>query len=89
MELSQAANLDTSEPSDTTPANSSHASSQTPSSSLSTPPSTSLVPSARVQKLKAQISTSLYYIQPLMKKSISEAKDRTEKKVSQYTEQRI
>ncbi|TMW98207.1 hypothetical protein EJD97_004364 [Solanum chilense] len=76
VDLVQGAEPSTAEPADTTPEDSTLATSQAPSSSRSIPPSVALVPLARVQSLKAQMATVLHHIQPWMQNSIDEAKDR-------------
>lgn len=83
VDKSQGADHDTSEPTDTTPAESSPGTSVVPSSSLFTPSPAALFPIARVQKLEAKMATLLHYIQPWMQKSITEAEDRIENKVAQ------
>ena len=73
---------------DTTPVESIPGSSTAPSSSRTTP-LPALVPLARVQKLEVQMATLLHHIQPWMQRSITEAEERLERKMVQYTERKI
>ena len=73
---------------DTTPIESIPGSSTSPSSSC-TAPLPALVPLARVQKLEVQMATLLHHIQPWMQKSITKSEERLERKIVQYTEQKI
>ena len=82
LELDEGADPATSEPTDTTPAESAPGTSRAPDSSRSTPPSAALVPNSRVQKLDAQMVALLHHIQPWMQKSIAEAEDWIMKKVA-------
>ena len=65
---------------DTTPVESIPGSSTAPRSSRLSP-FPALVTLARVQKLEAQITTLLHHIQPLMQRSINEAKERLKRKM--------
>ena len=86
VEHAKAANLATSEPTDTTLVESILGASTTSSSSRSTSSST-MVPHVRVQKLEAQMATLLHHIKPWMQRSISEAEEWLERKMAQHTKQ--
>ena len=73
---------------DTTLVESIPGSSTAPSSSR-TAPLPAFVPLARVQKLEVQMATLLHHIQPWMQRSITEAEERLERKMVQYTERKI
>lgn len=89
VEQSEGADPATSEPTNTTPAESSPGTSMAASSSWYTLPSATLVPLARMQQLEAQIATFLWHIKPWMQKSIAEVEEKIEKKVAQQIEIKI
>lgn len=62
IELDQGGDPSTSEPTVTTPVKSAHGTSRAHNSSWSTPPSTTLVPIARVQKLESLMANLLHHI---------------------------
>ena len=84
VEQAQGANPDTFEPIDTTPVESIPSVSNAPNSSFCIPSAT-LVPLAMVRKLEAHMAKLLYHIQPWMQRSIAEAEERIERKISQHT----
>ena len=81
--------LATSDPDDTSPAASTHASSSAANLSQSTLPCAALVPLTRILKFKAQMYTLLYNVQRWIQKSIDEEVDQIDKRVTQLTEQKI
>lgn len=81
IKLDQGADLATFEPVYTSLAKCAYIDSRAPVSPA-TPLSVALVPLEQVEQLEAQMSTLLHHMQTLMQKSIAEAEDRIEKRVT-------
>ncbi|TMW98359.1 hypothetical protein EJD97_004146 [Solanum chilense] len=88
LEQDQAAKPTTSETTDTTSVESISGGSTT-LISFRLAPSATLVPLSRVKKLKDQMDTLLYHIQPWLQRSIAEVEEGLERKMAHHCERKV